>query len=518
MTVKDSITRAARWLAQEFGLSTIAAAGQDTHILILARFLRMFAYGSVALVLALYFAALEISDGRIGLFMTLTLLGDVFISLLLTLVADKLGRRRTLLLGSIMMAFSGVIFALAGNYYILLLAAILGVISPSGSEIGPFRAVEESTLAQLVEATKRSDIFAWYVVLAALGTSAGLLAGGWMVEYYQSLEGWTDVDAYRIVFWMYSGIGVVKACLTFLLSRGCEAEEKKEPVLAPELESRDGGETEPLLGARQVQATNGNNRKLSNKFRINPFAQISTKSSWILLRLCALFCIDSLASGMVPFSLINFYMDRKFHLPKSKLGSIMSVTWLVSSLGNICASSISKRIGLIKTMVFTHLPSAIFLALLPIPASLVWTICLLVGRACLNSMDQAPRSAFLSTVVLAEERTAVMGIVNVVKTLSQSGGPVVTGFLAGKDRFWIAFVVAGSMKAVYDVGLLTFFVNTRLHGHEQEESNCRTTPPVETDGETPQNRNEEGIQARAEGQEAPPTIVPSEQSESDREE
>ena len=513
MAIKDSISRAAHWVSQELGLKTIVGAGKDAHILILARFLRMFANGSVTLVLALYFATLKISDERIGLFITLTLLGDVFISLLLTLVADKLGRRRTLLLGSVMMVFSGVVFALTGNYYILLLAAIVGVISPTGSEIGPFRAVEESTLAQLVEATKRSDVFAWYVVLAALGTSAGLLVGGWMVEYYQSLDGWTDVDAYRTIFWMYAGLGVAKACLTFLLSRECEAGRKKEPVLAIESEGEDGGETEPLLGAREMHATNTDNGKQSKKSRLNPFAQISTKSRWILLRLCALFCIDSLASGMVPFSLVNFYMDRKFHLPKSKLGSIMSVTWFVSSLGNIFASSIAKRIGLIKTMVFTHLPSAIFLALLPIPTSLVLTICLLVGRACLNSMDQAPRSAFLSAVVLAEERTAVMGIVNVVKTLSQSGCPVITGILAGRDRFWIAFVVAGSMKAAYDIGLLTFFVNTKLHGHEQEESNLRTTEPVETGGESPHNRDGDVMEARAEGQEVAPTTASSRRSE-----
>lgn len=129
----------------------------------------------------------------------------------------------------------------------------------------------------------------------------------------------------------------------------------------------------------------------------------------------------------------------------------------MSTLGNVFASSLAKRLGLIQAMVFTHLPSSIFLALLPVPSGLALTICLLVGRSVLNSMDQAPRSAFLSIVVLPEERTAVMGVVNILKTLSQSSGPSLTGVLAGNDHFWVAFVAAGSLKAAYDLLLLAFF-------------------------------------------------------------
>jgi MFS family permease len=150
MTLQDGFFKATRWLADELGIATMRTAGKDVYILILARYLRLVAYGSVALILAIYFEALGFSDEQIGLFMTLTLLGDVLVSLFLTLVADALGRRRTLLLGAIMMAISGAVFASTGNYVALLIAAIVGVISPSGNEIGPFRAVEESTLAQYV--------------------------------------------------------------------------------------------------------------------------------------------------------------------------------------------------------------------------------------------------------------------------------------------------------------------------------------------------------------------------------
>lgn len=430
----------------------------------------MFAYGACALILALYLSELGHSDSRIGLFMTLTLLGDVAISLLLTLVADGLGRRRILLFGCVMMVLAGVTFASTGNYWILLAAAIIGIISPSGNEIGPFRAVEESTLAQLVEKPEqRPDVFAWYVVLAQVGTCLGLFICGWIVDVLKKKGHRNEVDAFRAAFWLYAGVGLVKCLLVLCLSSNCEVhkEEEQEAPNAVESEAEDSGTSN--ADTRALLDGSDDSSLPKAKKTTSPVGALSRGTIYILLRICLLFSIDSLASGMVPFSLINYYLDRKFHLDKSVLGSIMSASWFCGAVFNIFAASLAKRIGLVKTMVFTHLPSAIFLGLLPAPTSLLFTIILLVARACLSSMDQAPRSAFLSAIVKPSERTAVMGIVNVVKTLSQSGGPVITGVLSQSGRFWIAFVVAGAMKATYDVGLLAMFLNVKLHAHESGE-------------------------------------------------
>lgn len=474
-----------RKLAAELGLLTIASAPRDVSLIFLTRFLRMSAYGSASLILALFFSALEVPEARIGLFMTLTLLGDVALSLGLTLVADAAGRRRILLFGCLGMVLAGAAFAASSNYWVLLAAAVVGVISVSGNEIGPFRAVEESVLAGLVGEDGRSDVFAWYVVAGTLGSAAGTAGAGQLVEGLKSRE-WTELQAFRAVFCVYGAIGVVKGVATSLLSSRCEVDggakanayqpvgaKQSRPTAATD-ETEEDGDDGPAQPDPNERPAPQSKPKLG-------FAQLSNKTRWTLLRLCALFAIDSLASGMVPYSLINFYMDRKFHMPKSTLGDIMSVVWIMASIGNVFASAISKRIGLVKTMVFTHLPSAIFLALLPAP-NVVWlTVILLVARGILASMDQAPRSAFLSKVVKAEERTAVMGIVNVVKTLSQSGGPTVTGILAGSDRFWIAFVVAGSMKASYDLGLLTFFLKVEKQAQaEMQEGRNSHVPEHET--------------------------------------
>ncbi|KAK3115508.1 hypothetical protein LTR53_005084 [Teratosphaeriaceae sp. CCFEE 6253] len=455
-------------VSNELGLTTLSRCGRDVYLLLLARFARMFAYGSSTLILALYLAALGHSDVKIGLFMTLTLVGDVAISLALTVVADSLGRRRILIMGALLMTVSGIVFATVTSYWMLLLAAVVGVISPSGNEIGPFRAVEESTIAHLSDPKTLSDVFAWYVVLGTLGTAGGSLSCGWATQALQA-GGWSEVASFRLVFWVYAVIGLVKAAVSSLLSPACEVEQPQKGAL----EARPGDppieldEQQPFLADDDAEASHSQpvaseappKKQPSRRFGIT---KLSPTSQATLIRLCALFFVDSLASGMVPGSLIAFFMERKFGMPQGKLGTIIAAASFVSSIGNIFASSIAKRIGLVKTMVFTHLPSAIFLALFPLPSSLVLTITFLVARSSLASMDQAPRSAFLSAVVLPGERTAVMGIVNTVKTMSQSSGPLITGSLASGDHFWVAFVIAGALKASYDIGMLTMFVNTRV--------------------------------------------------------
>ena len=460
----------------EVGISTLVHASRDVHVLLLTRGIRMFAYGSSTLVLALYFAELGFSDTKIGLFMTLTLIGDVGLSLLLTLVADSLGRRKILVVGGMLMTVSGVVFATATNYWLLLLVAVVGVISPSGNEIGPFKAIEESTLAHLSDAKTRSDIFAFHVVFGTLGGAGGFLAGGWITQALQA-AGWSEGASFRFIFWVYAAAGLVKAALTSLLSSKCEV----QPVPAERSsEQAQSEETESFLPDTSQSTTPP--RKSSS------ISSISPKSRQTLLKLCSLFFFDSLASGMCPNSLIAFFLSRKFNLPEGQLGSIIASAQFVSSIGNLFASAIAKRIGFVKTMVFTHLPSAIFLSLMPLPTSLWLTITLLVSRASLNAMDQAPRSAFLSAVVLPGERTAVMGIVNTVKTMSQSSGPFLTGSLAESGRFWIAFVFAGALKAAYDVGLLTLFLHTKLEGDSNRVANDARLQDPEHEPDNAQER------------------------------
>ena len=468
-------------LSKEFGIATVLSSGKDVYLLLFMRFIRMFAYGASTLILALFFANLGYSDAKIGLFFTLTLVGDIFISLGLTFVADALGRRFILFLGSLLMTAAGACFATMAHYWFLLLAAVFGVISPTGNEIGPFRAIEESTLAQLSDAATRSDIFAWYVVIGTLGAATGSLSCGWFTQSLQN-AGWRELSTYKFVFLIYAAIGVLKALLCLCLSRRCEIQaDQSSSGAAMNAKENENEEDRPFLESEEpseeVPATPPAPQK--NKSVIT---RLSRKSTMTLLKLCGLFFFDSLASGMVPMTLIAYFMKSKFGISVGQLGSIMSAAQFMSSIGNIFASSFARRIGLVKAMVFTHLPSAILLALVPAPPSLILTVIILVLRATLASMDQAPRSAFLSAIVLPEERTATMGIVNTVKTMSQSSGPLITGVLAGEGRFWIAFVVAGGLKAAYDLGLLAMFVNTTLEGDKAAVTAAKNRREGEDEG------------------------------------
>lgn len=234
----------------------------------------------------------------------------------------------------------------------------------------------------------------------------------------------------------------------------------------------DDVESEGLLSDDE----GGQAEQVESKVRA-PLPEMKRKSIWpaispasrnILIKLCILFAVDSLASGLVPLSWITYFFNRKFKVPEGQLGTLFFTTNIISSISNLAASSLSKRIGLIKTMVFTHLPSAIFLALIPLPSHAWLSMIFLILRSCMQNMDQAPRQAFLSAAVLPSERTAIMGVVNVVKTLSQSGGPIATGWLAQIGKFWIAFLIAGAMKASYDLAMLKMFLGYRSREEEEE--------------------------------------------------
>lgn len=451
-----------KWLYRESGLLSLQTTGKDAWLLIASRCTRMLAYGTCSLVLALFFSALDVSDSRIGLFMTLTLAGDVILSGLLSLVADRLGRRKILLGASLLMMFSGAIFALFENFWILLFAAVVGVISATGSDFGPFRAIEESTLSQLTTPKTRADVLAWYVTTASVGSAIGSEASGRIVHALQQKEGWTNVDAYHTIFWVYSGMGLLNMIFTLLLSEMCEAKDALHSTTGDEdvlLNEMDDDE--------DISRTNTTLPKvLGNQQKKSMFTQISPETRSIMYKLWFLLIVDSLADGMTGYSFTVYYMDQKFDLSKSTLGDITSISYVLASCSTVFAGSLSRRLGLVNTMVFTHLPSSVAVLLFPAPRGVVLTVALFFLRAGLNNMDQAPRSAFIAAVVKPEERTAVMGITSMLRTLAATAGPTVTGILADHDRFWIAFVAAGALRIAYDLGLWAMFVNMKLYHHE----------------------------------------------------
>jgi MFS family permease len=492
-------------VADFLGITSLNSIGRDAYIVIMLRSLRMFTSGIPSLILALFFASLKFPDSRIGVFMTLTLLGDVMLSLILTQVADKLGRRRILFMGSIMMAGSGAVFAMFESFWILLIAAVFGIISVTGGDCGPFRAVEESILSGLTDEKTRNDVLSWYVTATTLASAIGAEVAGRTV---QALEKRSEniTKAYHALFWGYAAFGILGSVLCLGLSERCEAAGEKRAEMAER--GRGGGEEEEVLLEAMTPSTTdgfeeaGEPSSRRQDIRVPPqkkqgwFGQISQSTRSIMYKLWVLLAIDSLADGMTPYSLMNYYVDQKFHLSKSTLGDITSSSQFLCAVSAVFAGPLAKRIGLINTMVFTHLPSSIASAFIPLPSSVGWTVGLLMFRAALNSMDQAPRTAFIAAVVKPEERTAVMGITTMVRTLASSAGPSITGLLSGNGTFWVAFLATGICRITYDLGLWVLFVNVKIDKSPQQEDDTDSVEDDAWNGLLSDTESDEGSEQR----------------------
>ncbi|KAH8733025.1 MFS transporter-like protein [Phaeosphaeriaceae sp. PMI808] len=473
------------------GITSLNSIGRDAYIIITLRSLRMFTAGIPSLILALFFASLKFPDSRIGVFMTMTLLGDVMLSLVLTLVADKLGRRRILFMGSIMMAGSGVVFALSESFWILLIAAVFGIISVTGADCGPFRAVEESILSGLTDGKTRSDVLTWYITATTMAGAVGAEVAGRTVQALEKRSGNTT-KAFHALFWAYAAFGILSSILCMGLSKRCEAAGEKRAEMAKRGRGSDDGEEEVLLEAMTPSTTDGfedegpntqgQNATVHPQKKQSYFSQISKSTRAIMYKLWILLAIDSLADGMTPYSLMNYYVDQKFHLSKATLGDITSASQFLCAFSAVFAGPLAKHIGLINTMVFTHLPSSIASAFIPLPSTVGWTVGLMLFRASLNSMDQAPRTAFIAAVVRPEERTGAMGITSMVRTLAMSVGPSITGLLSGHGSFWVAFLATGLCRIVYDLGLWVLFVNVKVDKDARREDEVDSVESEAWDG------------------------------------
>ena len=321
-------------------------------------------------------------------------------------------------------------------------------------------------LSQLTTSTTRADVLAWYVTTSSLGSSLGSEASGRIMASLLKRDGWTAVDAYHFMFWIYSAMGLVNAALVLLLTDDCELEPTRSEAAYAHIAQDETEEPQQSLPAPPSSPSSDSLAAKLTSYLPSGLSTISAPTRSIMYTLWTLLCLDSLADGMVPYTLTNFYLSQKFSPSATTLGDVTSIAYFLSALGAVFAGPLSRRLGLINTMVFTHVPSSAAVLLFPLPSYFWIAAALFFVRAGLNNMDQAPRTAFIAAVVRPEERTAVMGITSMLRILAAMSGPLVTGWLAESERFWIAFVVAGACRLAYDFGLYALFVNMKIEGQD----------------------------------------------------
>jgi len=310
-------------------LNALRSLNGDGRLLFATRFVRLFAYGALSVVLVLYLVGLGLTEADTGLLLTATLLGDTVVSLYLTTQADRIGRRRMLLVGAALMAAAGVAFAFTRELSLLVIAGTIGVISPSGQEVGPFLPIEQAALSQVVADRVRTDVFAWYTLAGSLATAFGALGAGYLTAALQRT--WDPVASYRAVVLSYAAIGAVLAAMFGFVSSAIEA---------PPVARRDGDQS--------------------------MFARFSGlhRSRRVIMKLAGLFAIDSFGGGFVVQSFAAYWFYLRFGVDPKTLGTLFFAANVFAGFSALAASRLASRIGLLNTMVVTHLPSNVLLMLM----------------------------------------------------------------------------------------------------------------------------------------------------------
>lgn len=387
-------------------------------LLFATRVVRMFAYGILGVILVLYLAAAGLGEARIGLLLTMTFLGDAAISLWLSTHADHWGRRRVLVVGAALMAAGGMVMALTGDFTLLVLGATIGVISPTGGEVGPFLAVEQACLAQLTDARDRTRVFAWYNVVGYAATALGALGCGLAAGALQH-AGWTPLASYRALLGVYGALGVVIGGLNWGLGPDVEVD------AAPAMGNR-------FLGLGESRGT--------------------------VFRLSALFALDSFGGGFIVQSFLAYWFHLRFGVSEAALGGIFFGANLLSGLSALAAVPLARRIGLVNTMVWTHLPSNVLLMAVPLMPSFGWAVGVLLVRHMISQMDVPTRQSYVNAVVPAAERSAANGVTGTARQLGTALAPMCAGpLLATAALTSVPFFIAGGLKIIYDLALWRSF-------------------------------------------------------------
>lgn len=391
----------------------------DGRRLLLARILRTFAYGYLGVVLALYLRELGLDDALIGLVLTAAIAGSTLMTIAWSLVADRYGRRRTAVTMAALMALGGLIFAVSSNPLLLILGAMTGTISATSSEVGIFNTIDQAVLPQTTDDRHRTWAFTVYNLVGSLSGAFGSLAAA-LVGVFAGM-GLSGADAYRPLFVLYATIGLANLLIFTTLSPSIE-------------QVRIEGERR-FLGIH--------------------------RSGGKVARLSALFALDAFAGGFVVHALVAYWFSVRWGLDAATLGLLFFWVGVVTSVSFLAAGWLAARIGLLNTMVVTHLPSNVLLILLPFAPTAWLAVALFIARMSISQMDVPTRQSYTMAVVEPDERTATAGITNTARTTAAAVSPALAGWAFSVAALGVPFFVAGGLKIAYDLMIYATFRGVR---------------------------------------------------------
>jgi len=387
----------------------------DGKLLFTARMVRAFSYGFLSIILAIYLKQIGFADILIGAILSITLLNSVFFTLFASFYADRFGRKKILVSYAVLMAVAGIIFLLTDNYVALIIAALIGTINVTGSETGAFLSLEQAILPQTVKKIqKRNTLFAFYNMGGTFTMSTGILLSG--VPQLLQESGWSQIESFKPLFAAYVIAGLIVAFLYIFLSKDIEVKNK-------------------------------------NNSRMSSIKQLSPESRSIVAKLSALFSLDSFAGGFVIQSIISFWFFTRFGIDLTTISLVFAVAGILTAFSYILATRLADKIGLINTMVFTHIPANILLILLAFAPTFPIALGLHLARMTLSQMDVPTRQSYIVAVVNENERTVAAGITNTSRNVTQAISPSIAGLVI--QSLWLSapFVIGGLLKIAYDLGI-----------------------------------------------------------------
>jgi MFS family permease len=395
-----------------------STATRDARTLLTARGMRAFGDGFVSVLLPLHLLELGFSSVQVGVIATATMLGSAALTMLVGLIAYKLNLRELLIRCAVLTVITGLGFAFIHDFWPLLIVAFIGTLNPSSGDVSVFLPTEQALLPRTVSDAERTDLFARYSLIGSLVAAFGALASGlpeWLDRRYAGI---TFEQAVDVMFLLYAAFGVGAF---FLYHR-----------LSPELEPQGPAEKAPLQ-----------------------------ESKGIVYKLAALFSLDSFASGFAVQSMIALWLFQKFDLSAGTTGTIFFFAGLLTAVSFLASARLAKRIGLVRTMVFTHLPANGFLLLAPFMPTVELAVACLLIRSLLSNMDVPARTSYVMAVVTPAERPAAASVTNVPRSLASAVGPTFSGYLLNMSTFGWPLVIAGTLKVVYDLTLLHMFQHVK---------------------------------------------------------
>lgn len=449
---------------------SLKQSSRDIRLLWFSVFIRMISFGLTNQVLTLYLKEIGISEVNIGLFMSLTMIGDSVISYALTWNANKIGNRFIMLMGSfLMMVASGIFSTGTSNFGYLLVAAIVGVISPSGNDAGPFKTIEETVLANLTPPNHRPEVYAIHWTLGSIGASLGSFLAGLSVDYFTHKRLLPVVDSYRYTFCILVFTSFLK--FVSLLFVSYKAEPSYVPPYMAVQHDQDSNiedvSTEPVQdSANSALPTAGSaeNNERRPLLRIEATIEhetltgLSPQSQSILFKLMVPFMLDSFGNGFMTNAWVVYYFKERYKTPAVLLGTLFGLSGIAMSVSAIPSAWFAKQFGPIKSSVMTQIPCGLFFMMIPI---LGFNFSLGSLFYLLNQMttafDVVPRQIILTTLVEPTDLSKVMGSVNIGKQIARSISPYFTGYFAEAQLLWVCFLITGVLLIIANLILAIDF-------------------------------------------------------------